>query len=110
MEFNLAEKLAIVKAIDEVILADGVVNSGEIKVLLQLMPILKFDRALIEEARNIDAEEGLSILSAMSPSKKKTLAIILEEIANADGKVDEAEINLVLKIFSRVGIHYDQEF
>ncbi|MCJ7465741.1 MAG: TerB family tellurite resistance protein [Maribacter sp.] len=110
MEFNLAEKLAIVKAIDEVILADGIVSSGEIKVLRQLMPILKFDAELIQEARNIDAKEGLSILSAMSESKKKTLAIILEEMANADGKVDEEEINLVLRIFSQVGIHYDQEF
>ena len=47
MKFNLAEKLAIVKAIDEVILVDGKVDKREIDFLTQLMDILKFDRVLI---------------------------------------------------------------
>jgi hypothetical protein len=34
MESNLAEKLAIVKAIDEVILADGRIDKGEIVYLV----------------------------------------------------------------------------
>lgn len=110
MEFNLAEKLAIIKAIDEVILADGQVRSGEINTLNQLLRILKFDRNLILEARNIDAAEGLAILKTMTEGKKKALALLLEEIANADGKVDDMEIALILKIFAAVGIKYEQEY
>lgn len=110
MEFNLAEKLAMIKAIDEVILADGQVRSGEITTLKQLMAILKFDKDLILEARKITADEALSILSVMTASKKKALEVILGEIANADGMVDDHEISLILKIFKTVGIHYEPEF
>ncbi len=105
MEFNLAEKLAIIKAIDEVILADGHVTSGEMTFLNQITDILKCDRELIREARKVNAQEGLAILAGMPANKKKALAVMLEEMANADGKVHEKEIDLVLKIFSATGIH-----
>ena len=104
MNFNLAEKLAIVKAIDEVILADGRVNYGEVALLNQLLQMLKFDKGLIDEARKITAKEGLSILRDMPRNKKHALAVILNEIAAADGVVDERELELISKIFAEAGI------
>lgn len=104
MNFNLAEKLAIVKAIDEVILVDGRVSYGEVTLLNQILQVLKFDRKLIDEARDITAKESLSILRDMGNSKKHALAVILQEIAAADGLVDERELELMNKIFSEVGI------
>lgn len=104
MKFNLAEKLAIVKAIDEVILVDGRVSYGEVTLLNQLLQVLKFDRKLIEEARDITAVESLSILRDMTTSKKHALAVILKEIAAADGVVDERELELMNKIFAQAGI------
>lgn len=104
MNFNLAEKLAIVKAIDEVILVDGRVSYGEVTLLNQLLQVLKFDRKLIEEARDITAVESLSILRDMTNSKKHALAVILKEIAAADGVVDERELELINKIFAQAGI------
>lgn len=104
MNFNLAEKLAIVKAIDEVILVDGRVSYGEVTLLNQLLQVLKFDRKLIEEARDITAVESLSILRDMTSSKKHALAVILKEIAAADGVVDERELELINKIFAQAGI------
>ncbi len=107
MVFNLAEQLAIIKAVDEVIMADGHVNYGEMSLLNLIVDILKCDRSLIKEARNTDAKEGLAILAEMPANKKKALAIMLEEMANADGKVHEKEIDLILKIFSATGIHIE---
>ncbi len=104
MNFNLAEKLAIVKAIDEVILADGRVRYGEVTLLNQLLNLLKFDRELIAEARKITAKESLSILRDMTNSKKHALAVILNEIAASDGEVDERELDLITKIFAEAGI------
>lgn len=107
MVFNLAEQLAIIKAVDEVIMADGHVNYGEMTLLNHIVDILRCDRSLIKEARNTDAKEGLAILAEMPANKKKALAIMLEEMANADGKVHEKEIDLILKIFSATGIHIE---
>lgn len=110
MEFNLAEKLAIIKAMDEVILVDGTVYTNELNVLNQLMQMLKFDKNLLEEARDVDAKEALLILGAMTENKKKALALSLEEVANADGKVDDKEISLILNIFKSVGIKCEYRY
>ncbi|WP_276388870.1 TerB family tellurite resistance protein [Eudoraea chungangensis] len=107
MDFNLAEKLAIVKAIDEVILVDGQVKKSEIDLLTQLMNILKFDRVLIEEARNITAKECMHILKGMPENKKHALGVMLNEMANADGEFNEAEYRLIFNIMLEAGIEVD---
>ena len=104
MKFNLAEKLAIVKAIDEVILVDGKVSKSEIDFLTQLMDILKFDRVLIEEARKITAKESMEVLKAMPENKKHALGVMLSEMANADGEFSEDEYRLVFNILLEAGI------
>lgn len=110
MEFNLAEKLAIIKAMDEVIHVDGTVYTSELKISNKLMRLLKFDKKLLEDAREVDSKEALLILGAMNASKKKTLALILDKVANADGKVHNKEINLILNIFENVGIKCEYRF
>ncbi|MGY8916489.1 MAG: TerB family tellurite resistance protein [Flavobacteriales bacterium] len=107
MEFNLAEKIAIVKAIDEVILSDGYASQSELIFLAQLMKILKFDSALIDEARKTTGNEGLSIIKAMPENKKTTLVVLLQEMAKADGKVDDREIDLIQNIISHIGVYSD---
>ena len=102
MVFNLAEKLAIVKAIDEVILADGHLKMGEIRIMNKISGILDFNMDLIREAREIDARECMSILKAMHRSKKHALSVLLSEAANADGSVNERELNLIMGILEAV--------
>lgn len=98
MQFNLAEKLAIVKAIDEVILADGHVKMGEIRIMNKLSSILDFNMDLIQDAREIDARECMSILRSMPGNKRHALTVLLSEAANADGNVDERELSLIMGI------------
>jgi uncharacterized tellurite resistance protein B-like protein len=104
MKYNLAEKLAIVKAIDEVIRVDGQVDPGEIELLKQLMSLLKFDRTLVEEARKITAKECMMILKGMPGNKKHALAVMLNEMANADGNFNEKEYQLIFNILMEAGI------
>lgn len=104
MEFNRAEKLAIVKVIDSVIVADEIIHNGEINELGQLMRDIDFDSNFIVDARNIDAEQGLLVLSGMPDHKKNALAVILEGVAKADGFVHEKEAALLTSIFSTMGI------
>ncbi|MBT8312778.1 MAG: TerB family tellurite resistance protein [Flavobacteriaceae bacterium] len=107
MKYNLAEKLAIVKAIDEVIRVDGQVDPGEIELLKQLMMLLKFDRGLIEEARKITTKECMMILKGMPGNKKHALAVMLNEMANADGNFNEKEYQLIFNILMEAGIKVD---
>lgn len=104
MEFNLAEKLALVKAVDEVIYVDGKVDPEEIDFMTQLMDNLKFDKNLIEEARKITPPECMAILKGMSEEKKKALSMLLNEMANADGEFNKAEYRLIFNILMEVGI------
>lgn len=104
MEYNLAEKLAIIKAIDEVIMADGKVKPGEVTIMTKLAGIMRFDMGMLQEARRIDARECMSILKTMPPNKKHALNIMLTEAANADGRVDEKELRLIKGILETAGI------
>ncbi|MGB5667937.1 MAG: TerB family tellurite resistance protein [Maribacter sp.] len=104
MNFNLAEKLAIVKALDEVILADGEIKNAEIDLLSQLAKFLKFDGAIVKEARNIYSKESISILKEMPNNKKHALAVLLNEMGNSDGKFDKKERKLISKILKKADI------
>ena len=102
--FSLAEKLAIVNAIDAVILVDGIVHDGEITTLSKLMSVIDFDSNFIIQARNIEAEQGMAILKNMSQQKRENLAFILEEVAFSDGFLHKKEKALLEKTFSSMGI------
>ena len=109
MEFNIAEKLAIVKSIDKVILADRIVANGELDYLGQLMRILDFDSDFVEEARKFNFKQSNSILKGMSDVKKKSLALMLHEMAYADGELNKEEMVVLLKVFNDVGIKLAKE-
>ncbi|MBD1261489.1 TerB family tellurite resistance protein [Maribacter polysiphoniae] len=102
--FTIAEKLAIVHAMDSVILADGTVHKGELDALGEMMPRIEFDSNFILQARNIAQEQAKLILRDMSEDKKLELVSILDEIAISDGFVHQKESDLLLEIYSFIGI------
>ncbi|WP_396635912.1 TerB family tellurite resistance protein [Maribacter sp. R77961] len=104
MEFNLAEKLAIVKMIYSMVHADGVVHKGEINEVSKLMSVIDFDSNHIQFAQNIEKEQSIAILQEMTEDKKKQLTIILEGIAKADGFVHEKETELLNSIFASLTV------
>ncbi|WP_205619198.1 hypothetical protein [Christiangramia echinicola] len=108
MDFNLAEKLAIVKAIDNVILADKKIAKGELVYLGQLMKLLNFDSEFVEEARKFNMKQANIILEGLSKPKKHSLAIMLHEMAYADGDMNPEEIKLLFSIFEKAGIEIEE--
>ncbi|MCJ7465971.1 MAG: TerB family tellurite resistance protein [Maribacter sp.] len=107
MNFTLPEKLAIVNAIDAVMYADGIIHNGEIDALGLLMKRIDFDSNFIVQARNVSAKQGLLLLDGMPEAKKQALAIILQDMAKADGFVHEKEIALIINIFASIGIGHE---
>ncbi|MCB7479854.1 hypothetical protein [Christiangramia sediminis] len=108
MNFNLAEKLAIVKDIDRVILADDKVAKGELVYLGQLMKLLDFDSDFVEEARKFNIQQANGILENMSEAKKHSLTIMLHEMAYADGEMSKEEIKILFSVFENVGIKIEE--
>jgi len=107
MVFNLMEKLAVIKAVDEVIQIDEEVRKGEVKFMERLSEALVFDSDLLAEARRVEAAEALAVLRAMPDPQKQALARLLNEAANADGEVDEREIRFIYRVFTAAGIDVD---
>ena len=104
MEFTRGEKLALVKMVDYVILADSKVDPSEMDLLTQLMDRFSFDAFLIGQARNLKKIEALKILAKMSLEKKKILANLLEEVAISDGFVHEKEVLKIMEALDHMGI------
>ncbi len=104
MNFNLAEQLAILKAIDEVILVDNRVYEGEANFVADLAAVLKFNPEFVREARNVSAAEAMAILKTMPFNKKRALAVLLREAAGSDGIVTDDELRLIQGIFIEAGI------
>ncbi len=103
MKYILAEKLAIIKAIEEVILADGQIENSELDFMSQLMQILRFDHSLIQESRDLTKKEYKSILKEMPNNKKHALTVLLNEVGSADGKLNKKERKLIAKILKKAG-------
>jgi uncharacterized tellurite resistance protein B-like protein len=107
VKYNLAEKLGVLKAIDQVIRADDRIYEGEAIFISQLSNILHFDADLFMKAREIELDEAMAILKVMPENKKEALARMLNEAANADGRVGEDELKAIYRIFSLIGISFD---
>lgn len=104
MEFNAIEKLAILKAVDEVIRMDDMIDTGELDYMSKLAGALDFDVEQILQAREVDAVEAIAVIKVMPEVKKTFLMHSMTEAANADGEVDEAEIQFIYRIFAAAGI------
>lgn len=104
MEFNLAEKLAIVCVIDSLIKADGIIHNGEINILSKLMYRIDFDSNFLIHCRNIALEQGTLIMNSMSTNKKIKVKEILEEVAISDGFIHSKEKELLSSVFTSMGV------
>ncbi len=101
--FTIGEKLAIVQALDALILADGTVHNGEINALTELMKTIDFDSNFMVQARSTPPKECVTILRAMSDKKKDNLALILKNMALSDGFEHQKETDLIESVLNVIG-------
>ena len=98
MKFNREEKLAVVKAISETIHLDDQYRVGELVYLDQLMKSLDFDAKFVQEAKSMDSGDAVDALKAMSEKKKDALLIMINEMTEADGEVDDKELDFFVNL------------
>ncbi|RRQ49682.1 hypothetical protein DZC72_03570 [Maribacter algicola] len=102
MNFEISEKLAIVKVIDALIHADGIVHNGEIHAFGKLMKILDFDANFLIQARFLETEQSISMVRNFSQEKKDMLENLMAEMAKADGFVHQKEIDMMENVLSAI--------
>ncbi|WP_405399678.1 hypothetical protein [Maribacter sp. Asnod2-G09] len=108
IDFTKEEKLALVKMVDYVILADSKVDPAEMRYLTQLMDRFTFDSFFVGQARNLNKDKAFKILNQMSLPKKKEVAKLLDEVAISDGFVHDKEL---IKITEALGhMNIEKEF
>lgn len=108
IEYTEEEKLAVVKMVDYVILADSKVDPAEMRYLTQLMNRFSFDSFFVGHARNLNKEKAFKILSLMSLPKKRELAKLLDEVAISDGFVHDKELLKITEALAHMEI--EKEF
>ncbi len=100
MDFDRAEKLAVVKTIAETIDLDNQYKVGELMYMDQLMKTLDFDSHFVEEARQLNSVEAVSTLRGMSEKKKKALIIMVDKMTEADGSVHTKEADFFVNLLN----------
>ncbi|TDS18964.1 hypothetical protein DFQ03_0677 [Maribacter caenipelagi] len=104
IDFTKEEKLALVKMVDYVILADSKVDPAEMRYLTQLMDRFTFDSFFVGQARNLNKDKAFKILNLMSLPKKKEVAKLLDEVAISDGFVHDKELQKIAEALGHMEI------
>ena len=104
MNFTILEKMAVLKAVDEVLLADGNIDVGEILYLKQILDTFGVGMEFLQEARSLSSSHGSKILKEMDGIKKMALYKIMREMADADGEMDVEELEVIFAVLEAAGI------
>lgn len=104
MTFTLTEKLAIAKALEELMKADEKIDKNEISYLAQIAQTIGFDVALIKQSREMNLQEAISALQGMTAEKKSILALMMHEMSKADGEISDSEIEVIASVLIAAGI------
>lgn len=100
MNFNQQERIAIARILIEIINADGKIDSGEIRYFLQLKNTLGISDAELLVAKSTNTLLAISTIKQMTPDKKIAVAIMMNEMIEADFNTDKNEE----KLFSLIAV------
>ena len=100
MQFDQAEKMAVVKAIAETIELDDQYKVGELMYLDELMKTLDFDAQYMEKAKQLSSQKAVPALQGMTKEKKEALIIMIDEMSESDGTVHEKEREFLVNLIN----------
>jgi uncharacterized tellurite resistance protein B-like protein len=103
MNFDQAEKMAVVKAIAETIVLDDQYKVGELMYLDELMNTLDFDVQYMEKAKQLSSEKTVKVLQNMTKEKKEALIIMIDKMTESDGAVHQKEKEFLVNLIQMLG-------
>ena len=96
--FTSQEKSAIIKVANLMAMADGHLDVQEVVISSAIFSKLNATQSDITNARQMENQEALNIISSMQPHEKRLVVAILGSIMIADGKIEGTEKALICLI------------
>ena len=103
LNFDQAEKMAIVKTIAETIVLDDHYKVGELMYLDELMNMLNFDVQFMERAKQLSSQKTVEVLQNMTKEKKEALVIMIDKMTESDGDVHQKEKDFLVNLIRILG-------
>ena len=107
--FTLIQKLAILKSLDAVMMADGKASPEEKVFLEKVLKEMELQPFMVDEARKVSVDDSLEILKRMSQEKKQLFAGMMNDMIHADRKIDEREVNLLINLYREAQIDIEEQ-
>jgi len=102
--FTKEEKIAISNILILLVTIDSEIADEEVMFLAQLRKVLNLDDEIIEKAKDQEYLASLQIIDKMGEAQKDALAMLMIEMAKADGEVSAEEYTLVLFVARICGL------
>ena len=103
MELRLIEKMAMMKALAAVALADDDMNDPEIQLLTNIATNMDFDQEKVTAAYELKPDEAGYILNHMDEDKKKLFYGLMKETVMADNVANEQEVEFANNLLKAAG-------
>ncbi len=104
MNFTKSEKLAIGKALRELVMADNKVSVGEMSYLLQMDEVAGITAKIYEESWSLRLNDAIRTLKNMTSDKKDVLVVMMMEMATSDYELAPEELEVMAAVFATAGI------
>ena len=103
-DFTFIQKLAVLKSLDSVMLADGKIDPREETFLKNILNEMAMESFMVDEARKVSVAESIDILRRMSAAKKASFAALMHQMVIVDKDIDKREVNLLIDLFREAEI------
>ncbi len=104
LALTLAEKMALVKAVESVMLVNGSIPQEELKALGALMHCIDFDSNALILSRQIPLPKAVLIFKNLSNQKKTNLLRRLHDKTKDLGSETNSESAIISEAFKTLGI------
>ena len=99
MNFELEEKLAIIRVLEKVAKADNKLVEEEMQILLKVAKFLGINEGHIQASKDMTIHEAGEIIRTMDHEKIAFINSTLLNLMASDGAIDIIEVQTLLDVF-----------
>lgn len=98
MKFTEEEKLSVLKAMDELIRADGEIHENEVAYLEAVADSFDLNPGFMSKIESFKHEDAVEAVRSLTPEKLEYFNVLLRDLASSDSSINEQEELLLNKI------------
>lgn len=91
MKFTEEEKLSVLKAMDELIRADGEIHENEVAYLEAVADTFDLNPGFMSKIESFKHEDAVKAVRSLTPEKLEYFNVLLRDLAGSDSNINEQE-------------------